>query len=67
MLQEIGIGNLYTSTYHPQTNIQTERYNCTIVAVIHFYVYYHQPDWYKYVSVLIYAYNKAVHRITETI
>ena len=61
-----GIANLYTSTYHPQTNGQVERYNRTILAMLRNYINEHQDDWDQYVTALTYAYNTSVHRSTGT-
>ena len=62
----VGVANLYTSTYHPQTNGQVERYNRTILAMLRNYVNEHQDDWDQYVTALTYAYNTSVHRSTGT-
>ena len=42
--QILGISKLYTSTYHPQTNGQVERYNRTIASMLRKYVNEHQDD-----------------------
>ena len=62
----LGISNVFTSTYHPQTNGQVERYNCTILAMLRNYVNEHQDDWDRHATVLSYAYNNHVHRTTTT-
>ena len=62
----LGITNLYTSAYHPQTNGQVERYNQTIASMLHNYVNEHQDDWDVYVGPLTYAYNSHIHRTTRT-
>ena len=41
----LGISNVFTSTYHPQTNGQVERYNRKILAMLRNYVNEHQSDW----------------------
>ena len=40
----LGISNVFTSTYHPQTNGRVERYNRTILAMLRNYVNEHQSD-----------------------
>ena len=62
----LGISNVFTSTYHPQTNGQVERYNRTILAMLRNYVNEHQNDWDEFATVLTYAYNNHVHRSTGT-
>ena len=62
----LGLANVFTSTYHPQTNGQVERYNRTILAMLRNYVNEHQDDWDTYVTALTYAYNTSVHRSTGT-
>ena len=55
----VGITNLYTSAYHPQTNGQVERYNQTISSMLRNYVGEHQEDWDVYVGPI--TYNSHVH------
>ena len=62
----LGLSNIFTSTYHPQTNGQVERYNRTILAMPRNYVNEHQDDWDRYATALTYAYNNCVHRSTGT-
>ena len=62
----LGVSNIFTATYHPQTNGQVERYNRTILSMLRNYVNEHQSDWDEYVSALTYAYNTHVHRTTKT-
>jgi len=47
----MGIRNLYTSTYHPQTNGQVERFNKTLVDMVMHYIEDHQDNWDELVSV----------------
>ena len=60
----LGLSNIFTSTYHPQTNGQVERYNRTILAMLRNYVNEHQDDWDRYATALTYSYNNHVHRST---
>ena len=64
--QLLGITNLFTTTYHPQTNGQTERFNRSLTAMLRCFVDDHPEDWCKYASALAYAYNQSVHRSTQT-
>ena len=64
--QTLGITNVFTSAYHPQTNGQVERYNRTLLAMLRNYVNDNQDDWDVYASALTYAYNTSVHRSTRT-
>jgi len=54
----LGISNRYSTTYHPQTNGQVERYNRTIVGQLRTYVEDHQDRWDEFVSMLTLAYNR---------
>jgi len=58
------IRNLWTSTYHPQTNDQVERFNKTLVDMFMHYIEDHQDNWDERVSVLALAYNSRPHRKT---
>jgi len=60
----MGITNLYSTTYHPQTQGQVERYNRTIVAQLKAYVEDHQDTWDELVSVLNLAYNSRPQQST---
>ena len=64
-LASLGIKHVPTSTYHPQTNGQTERYNSSIIARLRHYVAEHQRNWDTFVQPLTYAYNTQVHRSTK--
>jgi len=60
----MGITNLYSTTYHPQTQGQVQRYNRTIVAQLKAYVEDHQDTWDELVSVLTWAYNSRPQQST---
>ena len=62
----LSVENTFTSTYHPQTNGQAERFNRSLTAMLRCYVEDHPTDWCRYVRALCYAYNTAVHRSTGT-
>jgi len=61
----MGIRNLYTTTYHPQTNGQVECFKKTLVYMLMHYIENHQDDWDELVSVLELAYNSRPHRTTS--
>ena len=46
--QVLGVRNAFTSTYHPQTNGQTERFNRTLTAMLRCYVDDNPQDWDRY-------------------
>ena len=51
----LGFSNIFTATYHPQTNGQGERYNRAILAMIRNYVNEHQNNWDRYATALTYS------------
>ena len=50
-----------SSTYHPETNGQTERVNQVIKDMLRMYVMDHQTQWEKYLPLVEYAYNNSHH------
>ncbi len=62
----LGIRNVFTSTYHPQTNGQTERINRTLASMLRHYVADDQEGWDQFLPALSYAYNRGVHKSTRT-
>ncbi len=50
-----------STAYHPQTDGQTERQNCTLEQYLHAYVNYHQGDWVYWLPMAEFAYNNSVH------
>ena len=61
----LNVHNTFTTTYHPQTNGQVERYNRTLKAAIRSYLDEHPTDWDLYTSSLTYAYNCLPHSSTD--
>ena len=60
----LGIKNVFTTTYHPQTNGQVERFNRTILSSLRHYVAEHPRDWDFFSDALTYAYNTQAHAST---
>ena len=61
----LGISNVFTTTYHPQTNGQAERFNRTILKALRHYVAEHPKDWDIFTDALTYAYNTQTHSATK--
>ena len=61
----LGIRNVFTTTYHPQTNGQVERFNRTILAALRNYVAEHPKNWDLFTDGLTYAYNTQAHSATK--
>ena len=53
-----------SSSYHPQTDGQTERVNRILEQMLRNYVTHEQNDWDKYLIFAEFAYNNAVHSST---
>ncbi len=63
--QTLNVRNKFTTTYHPQTNGQVERYNRTLKAMLKSYLDDHPHDWDLYARTLTYAYNCQPHTSTS--
>ena len=61
----LNVMNKFTTTYHPQTNGQVERYNRTLKAALNSYLDDHPHDWDLYARTLTYAYNCQPHTSTS--
>lgn len=57
---------MFIPTYHPQIDVQGERYNRTLKAMLSCYINDHQQGWDAYDSTLTYAYNSQKRRSTNT-
>lgn len=59
------IRKVTTSSYHPQTNGLTERFNSTMCTMLSHYVSDRHDDWDSFLPYIQMAYNTAVHSSTK--
>ncbi|CAF1608443.1 unnamed protein product, partial [Didymodactylos carnosus] len=59
-----GVNHIKTTTYHPQTNGLTERFNATLAGSIGTYVNQQQSDWDDYLPFVTFAYNTSKQATT---
>lgn len=64
LLREMGITPLFTTSYHPQCNGLTERFNKTLADMLSLYTNTRQTDWDLYVHLLVFAYNTCKQKTT---
>jgi hypothetical protein len=60
-----GVNHITTTTYHPQCNGLTERFNATLVGSISTYVNQQQTDWDEYLPYATFAYNTSKQSTTQ--
>jgi hypothetical protein len=56
---------LTTTSYHPQTNGQCERFNRTLVGMLAKYIDDYQGEWELYLDTCILHYNSSRHSVTQ--
>ena len=61
----LGVRNVFTTTYHPQTNGQAERFNRTLLHGLRVFAGEHPETWPEFVGTFAYAYNTQVHSSTK--
>src|SRR3954467_9655613 len=54
-----------STTYHPQTDGQTERVNQEIERYLWIYINHHQTDWAEWLSIAKFSYNNKIHLSTK--
>jgi len=64
-LEVFGASKSHTTAYHPQGDGMVERFNRTLLQMLHSYVDT-KEDWEKYLPLVHYAYRTAVHSSTGT-
>lgn len=60
----LDIKKLRTSSYHPECNGITERFNRSLKSMLRCFVNENQTDWDELLSALCYAYNASTHSMT---
>jgi transposase InsO family protein len=62
----LGAKRKLSTSFHPQTDGQTERTNQTMEAYLRCYISYRQDDWVEWLPLAQYAYNSAESETTNT-
>ena len=61
----LGIQTKLSTTYHPQTDGQTERLNQDVEQYLRLFISQRQNDWSKWIACTEFAYNNKVHSATK--
>jgi hypothetical protein len=59
----LGIQRCLSSSYHPETDGQTERTNRTLEELLRNYIRHDQTDWDTWLPIVEYAYNDTQHAL----
>ncbi|MBW0513437.1 hypothetical protein O181_053152 [Austropuccinia psidii MF-1] len=65
LFQKLKISRDLSTTYHPETDAQTERVNQILEQYLWMYVSYHQDDWNTWLPMADFAYNNSDHYSTK--
>jgi len=65
LYQLLGIEAATSTTYHPQTNGQTERVNQELEQYLRIFVGERQDDWYTLLPLAEFSYNNHIHLSTQ--
>ncbi|MBW0512486.1 hypothetical protein O181_052201 [Austropuccinia psidii MF-1] len=65
LFQKLKISRDLSTSYHPETDGQTERVNQILEQYIWMYVTYHQDDWNTWLPLAEFAYNNSDHSSTK--
>lgn len=66
ILKGLNIKQNLSSSFHPQTDGQTERVNSILEQYLRCYINYQQSDWSNYLPIAQFAYNNSKHSSTNT-
>ena len=62
-LDAFGITKSQTTAYHPQGDGMVERFNRSLLQMLHAYVC-HESEWEEFLPLVMFAYRTSVHRTT---
>ncbi len=65
LFQKLGVTHLYTTTYHPQTNGQIERFNATMDGKIASLCNEQRTNWDEVLQFVTFNYNTSIHATTK--
>ena len=65
VFQRLGMTHLYSTTYHPQTNGQIERFNATMDGKIATLCNERRTDWDEALQFVTFNYNTSIHATTK--
>ncbi|MBW0562349.1 hypothetical protein O181_102064 [Austropuccinia psidii MF-1] len=65
LCQQLNISRDLSTSYHPETDGQTERVNQILEQYLWMYVSYHQADWNTWHPLTEFAYNSSDHSSTK--
>ncbi|MBW0543738.1 hypothetical protein O181_083453 [Austropuccinia psidii MF-1] len=65
LFQKLKISRDLSTSFHPETDGQTERVNGILEQYLWIYFSYHHDDWYTWLSLAEFAYNNAEHSSTK--
>ena len=62
---KLNITHKLSTSYHPQTDGQTERANKSLEVFLKHFVNYHQDDWARHLTLAEFCFNNHVNSLTE--
>ncbi|KAI1663257.1 reverse transcriptase [Pyrenophora tritici-repentis] len=62
--QRLGVTLKHSSSFHPETNSQTERVNSSIEAYLRAFMNFHQDDWVQWLPLAEFAMNNVISETT---
>ena len=65
VLKSMGVEQLRTTPYHPQTDGHTERMNRTLIGMLAAYINEDQTNWDRVLPFVLFAYRSSVHASTN--